>query len=174
MRTYCMRSACRGHAEALVSLNVAESTFTVRDLAEVDGPGRVVLCEMHLDRLRAPVGWTLHDERTGGDLVAFPGTGGAAAGSNVADLIEAPTPRAVDAALHPLAKARRERDPEVEPVPEPVPARAELGVDRHPAATRHATLGSVGPVEDLDGFDDEPGFVDEPLPLDSFEPEPTA
>ena len=141
-----------------------------RARGRVEDPALLLVGRVALDRLRAPVGWTLHDERTGGDLVAFPGTGGAAAGSNVADLIEAPTPRAVDAALHPLARARRERDPEVEPVP----ARAELGVDRHPAATRHPTLGSVGPVEDLDDFDDEPGFVDEPLPLDSFEPEPTA
>ena len=52
-----MRSACLGTAEVLVVMDVAELTFTVHDLAEVDGPGAVVLCATHLERLRAPVGW---------------------------------------------------------------------------------------------------------------------
>ena len=62
MRTYCMRSACRVHAVVLVVINVAEGSFTVRNLAEVDGPGRVVRCEKHRDRLSAPIGWSLLDE----------------------------------------------------------------------------------------------------------------
>ena len=155
MRTYCMRSACRGHAVVLVVISVAEGSFTVRNLAEVDGPGRVVLCEKHLDRLSAPIGWSLLDERTGGDVIAFPGPGAPVPPSTVAGLIEAPTPRPVAAAMHPLALARKERaalqTSESEPAPEREIARAALGVDRHPAGIFGGTpSGSVGPVEDLD------------------------
>ena len=174
MRTYCMRSACRGHAVALVVINVTDSAFTVRNLAEVDGPGRVVLCEKHLDRLSAPMGWSLCDERTGGDLIAFPGPGTQASRSTVADLIEAPTPRPVVAATHPLAAARLERAARQDSEPEPAPelARSALGVDRHPAAIFGGTAsGSVGPVEDPD---DCGGFVDEQLPLEPFDPGPSA
>ncbi len=167
MRTYCMRSACRGHAVALVSMNVQESSFTVYDLAEVDGPGRVVLCERHLNRLRAPVGWLLYDERTGGDLVAFPRNTESWASKPV-DLIEAPTTRSVDTATHPLASPR---------IPHGatslrMPARSKLGVHRHPASVRSLPkLGSVGPVEDPDEVS---GFADEQLTFESSEPEPTA
>ena len=59
-----MRSACLGAADALVVMDVRDLTFTVCDLDEVDGPGSVVLCETHLDRLRAPNGWTVADVRT--------------------------------------------------------------------------------------------------------------
>ena len=176
MRTYCMRSACRGHAVVLVVINVAEGSFTVRNLAEVDGPGRVVLCEKHLDRLSAPIGWSLLDERTGGDGIAFPGPGVPVPPSTAADLIEAPTPRPVVAAMHPLAVARKERAAreasESKPAPEPELARAALGVDRHPAGIFGGTpSGSVGPVEDLDDFE---GFVEEPLPLEPFDADPSA
>jgi hypothetical protein len=178
MRTYCMRAACRGHAAALVMINVSESSFTVRNLAEVDGPGRVVLCDKHLDRLSAPLGWSLRDERTGGDLIAFPGPGAPTQRSTVADLIEAPNPRPVVAAMHPLAAARQERlarqasEAEQEIDPEPVPARSVLGVDRHPAGIMSGTpSGSVGPVVDLDDFD---GFIEEQLPLDPFDEDPSA
>ncbi|MBC8363584.1 MAG: DUF3499 family protein [Actinobacteria bacterium] len=176
MRTYCMRSACRGHAVALVMINVADSSFTVRNLAEVDGPGRVVLCEKHLDRLSAPMGWSLRDERTGGDLIAFPGPGTPESRSKVADLIEAPTPRPVVAATHPLAAARLEcaagqaSESDSEPAPELV--RSTLGIDRHPAGLTGGTpSGSLGPVVDLDDFE---GFVDEQLPLEPFDPDPSA
>ena len=43
-----MRSACLGSAEVLVVMDVAELTFTVYDLDEVDGPGSVVLCATHV------------------------------------------------------------------------------------------------------------------------------
>ena len=159
---------------ALVVINVAENSFTVRNLGEIDGPGWVVLCEKHLDRLSAPMGWSLFDERTGGDLIPFPGSGEPARESMVADLIEAPTSRPVAAATHPLAAARRERETEDASEPEPVPelARAALGVDRHPAGIFGGTpSGSVGPVEDPDDCE---GFVEEPLPLDPFDADPPA
>ena len=72
MRDLCMRSACQGAADVLVVMDVAELTFTVHDLAEVDGPGAVVLCATHMDRLVAPVGWRLVDERGGAELIRLP------------------------------------------------------------------------------------------------------
>jgi len=72
MRDLCMRSACLGAADALVVMDVRDLTFTVCDLDEVDGPGSVVLCETHLDRLRAPNGWTVADVRTRGNLIPLP------------------------------------------------------------------------------------------------------
>jgi hypothetical protein len=90
----------------------------------------------------------------------------------VADLIEAPNPRPVVAAMHPLAAARQERLARQEIDPEPVPARSVLGVDRHPAGIMSGTpSGSVGPVVDLDDFD---GFIEEQLPLDPFDEDPSA
>ena len=109
-------------------------------------------------------------------MIAFPGPGVPVPPSTVADLIEAPTPRPVVAAMHPLAVARKERAAreasESKPAPEPELARAALGVDRHPAGIFGRTpSGSVGPVEDLDDFE---GFVEEPLPLDPFDADPSA
>ena len=82
------------------------------------------------------------------------------------------TPRAQQV----LALARKERAAlqasESEPAPERELARAALGVDRHPAGIFGGTpSGSVGPVEDLDDFE---GFVEEPLPLEPFDPDPSA
>jgi len=67
-----MRSACLGMADVLVVMDVKGLTFTVHDLDEVDGPGAVVLCSLHLDRLKAPRGWALVDSRTGGNLIPLP------------------------------------------------------------------------------------------------------
>ena len=79
MRHLCMRSACSGRAVVLVEMDVKEVSFTIRDLDEVVEPGQVVLCEIHVGRLRAPSGWTLVDDRTvGGESHA---TGGDSADS---------------------------------------------------------------------------------------------
>ena len=64
MRRLCMRPACAGRAAVLVVVDTQELTFTIRDLGELDGPGWMVLCDTHFDRMRAPGGWTLVDERT--------------------------------------------------------------------------------------------------------------
>ncbi|SVC02965.1 uncharacterized protein METZ01_LOCUS255819, partial [marine metagenome] len=66
MRHLCVRSACNSRAVALVEMDVKEVSFTIRDLDEVVEPGQVVLCEIHVGRLRAPRGWTLVDARTVG------------------------------------------------------------------------------------------------------------
>ena len=74
-----MRSACTGRAVVLVEMDVKEVSFTIRDLDDVVEPGQVVLCEIHVGRLRAPRGWTLVDARTvGGESHA---TGGDSADS---------------------------------------------------------------------------------------------
>ena len=79
MRHLCVRSACNSRAVALVEMDVKEVSFTIRDLDEVVEPGQVVLCEIHVGRLRAPRGWTLLDARTvGGESHA---TGGDSADS---------------------------------------------------------------------------------------------
>ena len=67
-----MRSACLGPADVLVVMDVSDLTFTIHDLAEVDGPGAVVLCATHIDRLRAPVGWELIDARGVGTVIPLP------------------------------------------------------------------------------------------------------
>ena len=72
MRYLCMRSACSGKAVYLVEMDVKGTSFIIRDLDEVEGPGQVVLCEVHVGRLKAPKGWDLIDERNRGNLVQFP------------------------------------------------------------------------------------------------------
>ncbi len=79
MRHLCVRSGCNSRGVALVEMDVKEVSFTIRDLDEVVEPGQVVLCEIHVGRLRAPRGWTLVDARTvGGESHA---TGGDSADS---------------------------------------------------------------------------------------------
>ena len=151
-----MRSACLGAADALVVMDVRDLTFTVCDLDEVDGPGSAVLCETHLDRLRAPNGWTVVDVRTRGNLIPLPERPRVTEGwygqplRPVADV--API-RPVAAAVHPLESARdAETRPEPSPAPEaaetPLLARAFLGVDWHPAATDDRSELKADPFED--------------------------
>ena len=161
-----MRSACQGTADVLVVMDVGHLTFTLNDLAEVDGPGSVVLCATHLGRLVEPVGWKLVDARGGGELISLEerrlasamaeeeaaetsnGSVGVEGESDPADRM--PPMRPV-AAVHPLQAARiaREADrvsrqdasvtadaPDSEETP--LLARAFLGVNRHPSATRNS------------------------------------
>lgn len=169
MRHLCMRPACNGPAVVLVIMNHNNLTFTVRDPGEIDGPGRVALCEVHLDRMKAPQGWDILDERPGGDVVAF-----VRPASSMGNLID-PTPvapRPVIEATHPL-RNRLVSDDDAEssesapePARTPLLARAFLGVDRHPASP----IGSADDIDwdqrDLLGEDD-----DEQISLDDFEPD---
>ena len=151
-----MRSACLGTADALVVMDVRDLTFAVCDLDEVDGPGSVVLCEMHLDRLRAPNGWTLVDVRTRGNLIPLPER---PRGSEESDdqtlrpVADVEPIRPVVAAVHPLESASDAATrPEPSPAPEaaetPLLARAFLGVDRHPAAADDRSELKADPFED--------------------------
>ena len=121
MRALCMRSACLGAADALVVMDVRDLTFTVCDLDEVDGPGSVVLCETHLDRLRAPNGWTVVDVRTRGNLIPLPERPRDPEESDdqmLRPVADVEPIRPVAAAVHPLESARdTERRPESSPAP---------------------------------------------------------
>ncbi|HCV36165.1 MAG: DUF3499 family protein [Acidimicrobiales bacterium] len=169
MRYLCMRSACTGTASVLVEMNAAELSFTIRDLAEVDGPGRVVLCEAHMDRMRAPKGWALVDERSNASLLVFPdrpdpqeagaGHNSVREGASVTALHSADEPprdpqvvRSVDAAVHPLNLVRPEKPKVPEPAEMPLLARAFLGVDRHPSTTE-------SPVKEQEPKDDRDDVV---------------
>ena len=174
MRRLCMRPACAGRAAVLVVVDTQELTFTIRDLGELDGPGWMVLCDTHFDRMRAPGGWTLVDERTGGRLLKFPNR---TAESPVRRQPAAPrrretvTPfrelarraaapaettvpagsggstevvRSIRAATHPLGTARPEAPDVPDPTRMPLLARAFLGVDRHPATSRGGPVAQGG------------------------------
>ncbi|SVB54756.1 uncharacterized protein METZ01_LOCUS207610 [marine metagenome] len=159
-----MRSACLGTAEVLVVMDVAELTFTVHDLDEVDGPGAVVLCATHVERLRAPVGWELIDARGTGSVIPLPERPMTV--NEAADEVLRPVadvePIRPDASVHPLTVARvaaetvdmgtGTEDPVPDSVETPLLARAFLGVNRHPAATPAGSSGAVD--EDLIVEDD--------------------
>ena len=156
MRDLCMRSACLGAADALVVMDVRDLTFTVCDLDEVDGPGSAVLCETHLDRLRAPNGWTVVDVRTRGNLIPLPERSRDPEESDdqmLRPVADVEPIRPVAAAVHPLESARdTESRPESSPAPEaaetPLLARAFLGVDRHPAVADDQSELKADPFED--------------------------
>ena len=125
MRDLCMRSACLGAADALVVMDVRDLTFTVCDLDEVDGPGSAVLCETHLDRLRAPNGWTVVDVRTRGNLIPLPERPRDPEESDdqmLRPVADVEPIRTVAAAVHPLESAR---DAESRPESSPAPVAAE-------------------------------------------------
>ena len=163
-----MRSACLGTAEVLVVMDVAELTFTVHDLAEVDGPGAVVLCATHVERLRAPVGWELIDARGVGSVIPLPERPMTVVeAADVADEVLRPVadvePIRPNASVHPLMVARVAETADLEAgaedqVPDseetPLLARAFLGVDRHPAATPAGSSGAddEGPTVEDDPF----------------------
>lgn len=168
MRDLCMRSACQGAADVLVVMDVAELTFTLHELAEVDGPGAVVLCSTHVNRLVAPVGWELVDERGGAELIPMPERSPTQAASAeepaVAEVESAPEVRPV-AAVHPLEAARaaheaaqaeraaRTEDADADTGPDaeatPLLARAFRGVEREPV---EASVGGSSGAADHDPF----------------------
>ena len=169
MRDLCMRSACLGTAEVLVVMDVAELTFTVHDLDEVDGPGAVVLCATHVERLRAPVGWELVDARGVGSVILLPERPMTVAeAADVVDEVLRPVadvePIRPDASVHPLTVARvpaetadmatGAEDPVPDSAETPLLARAFLGVDRHPAAMSAGSSGAddEGPTVEDDPF----------------------
>lgn len=158
MRDLCMRSACLGTADVLVVMDVKGLTFTVHDLDEVDGPGAVVLCSLHFDRLKAPRGWALVDARTGGNLIPLPErpmTTDEAADEAMRPVADVTPIRPVTAAVHPLDSARSARSRSrsagaPSALETPLLARAFLGVDRHSVTPRDEPSPVVGPVEDQD------------------------
>lgn len=173
-----MRSACLGTAEVLVVMNVAELTFTIRDLDEVDGPGAVVLCAMHINRLRAPVGWNLLDIRGIGSVIPMPER--PLTTDEAVDLVEEVLgpiadvePIRPEVAVHPLELVRTAADaPPTGFVPDteetPLLARAFLGVHRHPAAGP-----TDAPDDPFSGHDwDQSDVFAEPQDQPSLDPPP--
>jgi hypothetical protein len=171
-----MRSACLGTADVLVVMDVAELTFTIRDLDEVDGPGAVVLCATHIDRLRAPVGWDLVDTRGIGSVIPMPErpvTTDEAV--NLAKEVLGPIadvePIRPKVAMHPLELVRTAvAEPPEGLVPDteetPLLARAFLGVHRHPAAGP-----TDAPADPFSGHDwDQSDVFDEPQDQPRLDP----
>ena len=140
VRDLCMRSACQGAADVLVVMDVAELTFTLHELAEVDGPGAVVLCSTHLDRLVAPVGWRLVDQRDSGELIPLP-----------------ERPPTLDEAVE-ESKVRGELVPELRPVAAVHPLEAARAA--HEAALAERAAGSAA--------DDGPDSESTPLLARAF------
>jgi len=184
MRHLCMRSACTGRAVVLVEMNIKEVSFTIRDLAEVAGPGQVVLCETHVGRLRAPRGWALVDARTVGRLLPFPDSSREPCRPPFSRTVRpGETVRSITDSRHPLDVDR--------PVPvdrpsaseTPLLARAFTGADRHPSTARNDRPDA----EVLDPFgdeswdqrdphdkDDDDGGRDGQMEFDPFDLEPSA
>jgi hypothetical protein len=48
---------------ATVALRYDSREVLIRDLLEVRDPNLLDLCRMHAEKLTAPFGWQLHDER---------------------------------------------------------------------------------------------------------------
>ncbi|MDP6481108.1 MAG: DUF3499 family protein [Acidimicrobiales bacterium] len=167
MRHLCMRSACTGSASVLVEMNVVELSFTIRDLAEVDGPGRVVLCAVHMERMRAPRGWALIDERSDASLLVFPDR---PPPEESEPARTAQRVRSVDAAVHPLDLARPDRPDVSEPAEMPLLARAFLGVDRHPSISE-SPAGDRGGADVVDAFPSDDTDWDQRDHLDEYDDE---
>ena len=157
MRYLCMRSACSGKAVYLVEMDVKGTCFIIRDLDEVEGPGQVVLCEVHVGRLKAPKGWDLIDERNRGNLVQFPEDRenrpkrrkkGMLSGFKRESSDEVVRP--IGEALHPLET----EDSSQAPSPEKTPllARAFTGLSKHPSLPQSE---SVDESDQQDIFDEE-------------------
>lgn len=96
MRTECASQLCDRLAVARYA--VEPSTSIVRLVPCTAGVVGTPLCRSHADRLVAPVGWTIHDERpvveaSGGDRSIEPAIDGeSAAASDLEDLLDARTP----------------------------------------------------------------------------------
>jgi hypothetical protein len=69
MRTTCVRPGCSGSAAAAVLIDPGHMVVVLQP-PDVGGPGSMVLCSRHVDRVSAPVGWEVRDLR--GALVDLP------------------------------------------------------------------------------------------------------
>jgi hypothetical protein len=69
MRTTCVRPGCSGSAAAAVLIDPGHMVVVLQP-PDVGGPGSMVLCGRHVDRVSAPMGWEVRDLR--GALVDLP------------------------------------------------------------------------------------------------------
>ena len=162
MRYLCMRSACSGKAVYLVEMDVKGTSFTIRDLEEVEGPGQVVLCEVHIGRLKAPKGWQLIDERNRGNLVQFPEDPENRPKRRKRGVLSALKRENSDEVVRPIGQARHpleteDSGPSKTPSPETTPllARAITGIGKHPSLPQSETVEEIDEMNEHDAFDEE-------------------
>ncbi len=60
---------CGSPPSVTVSLRYAEREVLVADLLTEPDPNLLDLCEEHVARMSAPVGWTVRDQRTGAPVL---------------------------------------------------------------------------------------------------------
>jgi hypothetical protein len=160
MRTSCVRPGCGGVAAAAVLIDREEQVVVLQPPG-VGGPGSIVLCARHVERVTTPVGWQVHDLR----VVAIhtidpPEPVTAAVGAPVPVAISAPPPdsslRVDDGATPLLGRAFRAASPGE--LKRPGETRGFAWLER-----RHGLLdgpGDLGEVRDdlgHQGRDREPG-----------------
>ena len=188
-----MRSACSGRASFLVEMDVKGTSFTIRDLDEIEGPGQVVLCEVHISRLKAPKGWDLIDDRSQGNLVQFPEVSEERPRrlrrNKRADLKregfeEVVTP--ISDARHPLNSENLETKAAPSPEKTPLLARAFSGLSKHPSLPQSKPGDRSGSMTQPDLFEDQDwdqrdstekdnrGSDGDEIDYDSFDLEPIA
>jgi len=162
MRYLCMRSACSGKAVYLVEMDVKGTSFTIRDLEEVEGPGQVVLCEVHIGRLKAPKGWQLIDERNRGNLVQFPEDPENRPKRRKRGVLSALKRENSDETVRPIGQARHPLETEDSgssktPSPEKTPmlARAFTGLGKHPSLPQSESVEEIDEMNEHDAFDEE-------------------
>ena len=162
MRYLCMRSACSGKAVYLVEMDVKGTSFTIRDLEEVEGPGQVVLCEVHIGRLKAPKGWQLIDERNRGNLVQFPEDPENRPKRRKRGVLSALKRENSDEVVRPIGQARHpleteDSGPSKTPSSEKTPmlARAFTGLGKHPSLPQSESVEEIDEMNEHDAFDEE-------------------
>jgi hypothetical protein len=63
MRT-CAKMRCTARPVATIAMRYEARQVIVRDLIRRPDPNLLDLCSEHLGRLRAPLGWSVHDARS--------------------------------------------------------------------------------------------------------------
>ena len=160
MRYLCMRSACSGKAVYLVEMDVKGTSFIIRDLDEVEGPGQVVLCEVHVGRLKAPKGWQLIDERNRGNLVQFPEDPENRPKRRKKGVLAGFKRENSDEVVRPIGEARHPLEVEESiqtPSPEKTPllARAFTGLSKHPSLPQSESVADDDATGQQGVFDEE-------------------
>ena len=160
MRYLCMRSACSGKAVYLVEMDVKGTSFIIRDLDEVEGPGQVVLCEVHVGRLKAPKGWQLIDERNRGNLVQFPEDRENRPKRRKRGVLSGLKRESSDEVVRPIGEARHPleaEDSSQTPSPEKTPllARAFTGLSKHPSLPQSESVEGDHETDQQGIFDEE-------------------
>lgn len=68
MRRSCAKGRCESRAVATVAVRYQLREVLMRDLIEERDPNLLDLCREHAEKLTAPFGWELRDERRPAEL----------------------------------------------------------------------------------------------------------